>query len=107
MLCSCSSKITQGEVYDKVYKQAKTCVQFIPVVHTDGQSTYTTLIPYCYYYPERYEIHIKQMDNNGEYQTAKYYVTESVFNEINIGDEFVYDSERDYDEEPYTREVQQ
>lgn len=101
--CSCSSKITQGEVYDKTYKPAETCVMYIPVTFTNGKSTYTTIQPYIYIFPDRYEIDIRQKNADGEYDTATYYVTEFVFDEINIGDEFIYDEDRDYEEEPYIR----
>lgn len=77
---------------------------YIPIIHTNGKQTYTTIIPFYYHYPDRWEIDIRQPDGEGGYLTAEYYVDESVFDAINIGDEFVYDSTRDYDEEPYTRE---
>lgn len=105
ILCfSSCDKITHGEVYSKEYKPAESKIMYIPIIHTNGEQTYTTIIPFYYHYPDRWEIDIRQPDGEGGYLTAEYYVDESVFDAIKIGDEFVYDSTRDYDEEPYTRE---
>lgn len=105
ILCfSSCDKITHGEVYSKEYKPAESRIMYIPIVHTNGKNTFTTIIPFYYHYPDRWEIDIRQPDGKGDYLTAEYYVDKSVFDAIKIGDEFVYDSTRDYDEEPYTRE---
>ena len=59
-------------------------------------------IPMFYYYPDRWCIWIKATEKNdeGEYDTAKYYTTEEVYEECDIGDMFSYEEDRDYKEEP-------
>lgn len=104
MLCSCSSKITQGEVYKKNFRPAYSTVRLIPIVHTNGKTSFTTFMPFTYHYPGRWEINIRQLNDNGETLTATYWVSKDVFNTVKIGDEFVYDENRDFSEEPYTRE---
>lgn len=101
---SSCDKITQGEVYNKEYKPAESVITYIPMIHTNGKQSYTTLVPFYYHYPDRWRVDIRQPDGDGEFLTASYYVDEDIYNAIKIGDEFVYDENRDYDEEPYTRE---
>ena len=105
-LSGCSEKITEGEIYEKEYKPEKTSIVTVPIVHTNGKSTYTTIIPVTYHYPDRWCIRIRSLnkDEGGEYKTAEYYTTEEVYNECEIGDLFVYDEERDYEEEPVEKE---
>ena len=52
-LTGCSGKITEGEIYEKEYKPEKTSIVTVPIVHTNGKSTYTTIIPVTYHYPDR------------------------------------------------------
>ena len=42
----------------------------------------------------------------GEWVTAKYYVSESVYDATEIGAIFKYDKDRDWQEAPYTQEKQ-
>lgn len=107
-LTGCSGKITEGEIYEKEYKPEKTSIVTVPIVHTNGKSTYTTIIPVTYHYPDRWCVRIRSLnqDEDGEYETAEYYTTEEVYNECEIGDLFVYDEDRDYEEEPVEKEKQ-
>lgn len=102
LLTGCSSKITEGEIYKKDYQPEETIMIMTPMIHTNGKSSYTTYIPMFYHYPDRWCIWIKATEKNdeGEYDTAKYYTTEEVYEECDIGDVFSYEEDRDYKEEP-------
>lgn len=107
MLTGCSDKLTEGEVINKEFKEAHTQVMVIPVVHSNGKSTWTQMIPYIYYYPDTWEITIQKWDEeNQEMLKATWRVTEDVYNMVNIGDEFVYDEDMEPEEPEYTRERQ-
>lgn len=102
-LSGCSVKITEGEVYDKEYKEAHKKVMIIPITTYNGKTSSIHMIPYVYNYPDRYIIRIKKfIDNN--WKQAEYYVPKEVYDSINVGDQFEYVEGRDLTEEPYTRE---
>ena len=105
-LCSCGHKLTKGEVYDKEFMPASTRVMMIPVVSSNGKTTTTTIIPYVYYYPDRWLIKIREPNGDGTYITDEYYTSKEVYDSVNIGDTFSYDPDRDFENEPYTRERQ-
>lgn len=89
-LVSCG-KITEGEIYDKEFIPEKSWVMIMPIVHTDGKHTYTTMVPIYYHHPDEYVIKIQSLD--GENQ-ATYYVTEAVYDACEIGMLFEYDAKR-------------
>ena len=45
-LCGCSNEITEGEVYEKEYREAHTTVMMLPLVISNGKTTKTTMIPF-------------------------------------------------------------
>lgn len=99
----CAKTITEGEVYEKEYKEEHTSVMMLPLVISNGKTTTTTMIPYVVYYPDRYVIRIKAYCED-RWETEDFYVSKSVYDEINIGDMFYFDAERgDLDDEPYTK----
>lgn len=103
LLTGCSQEIRDGEVYNKEFKEAYTQVVMIPMTIYNGKTSTTMIIPYTYYYPDRYIIYIKKFEDN-EWKIADYYVTKEIYETINIGDQFEYVEGRDLAEEPYTRE---
>ena len=61
-------------------------------------------MPYVYYYSDSYEIDIRDYnEEEKEYDTATYYVTEEVYNQCEIGGIFKYEKGRDFTEIPHTR----
>ena len=103
-LSACSPKITSGEVYDKEHRDAFFTVSVYPVVTYNGKTSTTIMVPYTVYYPERWVIFIKSFEG-GEWLTEDFYVSESVYNSISIGDMFEYDENRgDLTDEPHTKE---
>jgi hypothetical protein len=101
--CACGHKLTEGEVYDKEFMPARTQVMMIPIVHSNGKTSTTTIIPYVYYYPDRWLIRIREPNGDGTYITDEYYTSKEVYDSVNIGDTFSYDPDRDFENEPYTR----
>lgn len=99
----CSQKISDGEVYQKEYREAHTEVRMIPVTMYNGKTSTVMIVPYTYYYPDRYIVYIKKFEDN-EWKTANYYVTKDIYDNIEIGNQFEYVKGRDLTEEPYTRE---
>ena len=105
LLTGCGGKLKEGEVYDKKFIPAHTSTLLISTVHTDGKTSYTTVMPYTYFYPDSYEIDIRNYnEEDKKYDTATYYVTEEVYNQCEIGSVFKYEKDRDFTEIPHTRE---
>ena len=103
-LCGCSNTITEGEVYEKEYREAYTTVMMQPLVISNGKTTTTKMIPYFVRYPDRYVIFIKAYQDE-EWKTEDFYVSKEIYDSINIGDMFLYNEERgDLQDEPYTKE---
>lgn len=110
-LCSCSSNLTKGEVYKKEFVPAHTSAMVIPftTVHSAGKTTFTTttMIPIIRHYPDTYEIHIRAWnEEKQEWDTSVYYVNKEIYEILNIGDYFEYNSETCMKEQPYTDEEQ-
>ena len=100
-LTGCSNVITEGEVYNKEHRESRVVVMPMTMVHSNGKTTYTTVVPVTWYYPESYVIFIKAYDSESEeWQTEDYYVEEEVYNSTNIGDYFVFDEEIMLQDEP-------
>ena len=69
--------------------------------------SYTTLIPFIYYYNDKWEVTIQQYDDEQkEMLSATYRITEEVFDAVTIGSEFVYSNDMEPLEPEYTRERQ-
>lgn len=111
MLCGCGGSLaddttlTEGEVYGKRFVEAHSETKLLPLIQTNGKITTTTIIPYNRYYPDTYEIYIRDYQD-GEWLRAVYYVPEDVYNIVNVGDMFEYVVGRDLTERPYTQERQ-
>ena len=107
MLTGCSDKLTEGEVIEKDFTEAHTQVMIIPIVHSNGKTSWTQMIPYIYYYPDTWKITIQKWnEEDKEMLQATWRVTKDVYDVVNIGDEFVYDEDMQPEEPEYTRERQ-
>ena len=92
LLSGCQNSITQGEVIEKEFTPSHTEVMLVPLVHSNGKTSYTTLVPFIYSYSDSWKITIQSYDKEtGENSTATYRVTENVYNSVEIGSEFIYD----------------
>ena len=102
VLIGCKKNKPSGEVYDKEFRPAYSTTVFLPLTIYNGKTATTIIVPYIYYYPNRYVIHIKWFD--GKWKYHEYFVSKELFDEIEIGSEFEYQNGT-YDREPYTREI--
>lgn len=106
-LCSCSEQITIGEVVYKKYNPEYTTTMVIPVTISNGKTSTVAMIPYVYHYNESWEITIRGWDEEEqEFETATYRVTEEVFETTYIGGEFQYLQSMEPNIPEYTRERQ-
>lgn len=55
----CAAAITSGEVVDKTFTPAHTQLVLIPVCITNGKTVTTHLVPYFYYYADRWDVTIR------------------------------------------------
>nr|DAU83755.1 MAG TPA: protein of unknown function (DUF4969) [Caudoviricetes sp.] len=107
LLSGCQNSITQGEVIEKEFTPSHTEVMLVPLVHSNGKTSYTTLVPFIYSYSDSWKITIQSYDKEtGENSTATYRVTENVYNSVEIGSEFIYDENMKPSEPEYIRERQ-
>ena len=102
LLSGSETRLTEGEVYDKSFTVAHSQTLMLPIVHSNGKTTYTTMIPYIRNYPDTYSISIRDFQD-GEWITETYYVSKEVYNDVEIGDIFKYEIDRDLEEAPYTQ----
>lgn len=103
MMAGCGKRITSGEVIGKEFEPAHIEVRMILIVHTNGKTSYTTMMPYTYYYPDTYKVIISGTDQNGQRQTEVFRVTKEVYDSVTIGAEFVYTDEMEPSEPEYER----
>ncbi len=104
LLCNCSNAITEGEVYKKEFRAAHTKTSIRPLVVLSDGTVSTVMVPYVKYYPDQYVIFIRAYQDD-EWKTEDFYVSEEVYDRLNIGDMFLYDEGRgDLTDEPYTQE---
>lgn len=105
LLSGSETRLTEGEVYDKSFTAAHSQTFMLPMVHSNGETTFTTMMPYIRNYPDTYSISIRDFQD-GEWITETYYVSKEVYNDVEIGDIFKYEKGRDLEETPYTQERQ-
>lgn len=91
-----TDKGREGEIIEKVYLDERTEHTYMPMVHTDGKTMYTTMVPIIQHHPEQWKVCIRSLNKNevGEYDTAVYYIMQEVYDKCNVGDLFSYDEER-------------
>lgn len=106
-ISGCSGKLKSGEVIKKSYTPAHSETRIIPLVTFNGKTSNVMLIPYIYYYSEKWEVTIAAWDEKEKkMQTATYRVTKEVYEAAEIGAEFVYDKDMKPIEPEYTRKKQ-
>lgn len=105
LLTGCKAEITSGEVTEKNFSPAHTQVMLMPLCISNGSSITTTLMPFIYHYADQWTVTITTWDEkSGEMQSATYRVTETVYDEVEIGAEFTYSKDMQPTEPEYTRE---
>lgn len=108
LLCSCSNKITQGEVIEKTYTPAHSEITIVPFITSNGKTSTVRVVPFVYYYSDKWEIKIQKWNEESkEMQTAVFRVTKEVYDDIDIGSEFIYKEDMEPDDPEYTRQKQE
>ena len=104
LLSGCKEKLKEGEIYSKEFIPSHTRLVVVPTIYSNGETSYTIVHTYLYYYPDSYRVDIRDYNEEREkYDTATYYVTEEVFEQCEIGNVFKYEEGRDFTEIPHTR----
>lgn len=107
-LAGCGNKVTEGDVYKKEFRPARTETVILPTSIYNGKTTTIINIPYVIDYPDRYVVYIKKYnDEKKEFETENYFVSKEIYDGINIGDYFIFDSSFGTDDEPYTKTKKQ
>lgn len=90
LIMSCSSSLKEGEVYDKQFHQEHTTVLLMPIVHKIGKTTYTTMIPMTFYYPDAWSISYKVFDEEkNKWKTRTVWVSKQVYDATTIGSWYI------------------
>ncbi len=103
--CAGDNKLREGEIYDKGFTEAYTQTSLLPISPYNGKTVSTILVPHTIYHPDSWYVDIKAFNEEEQkWVTARYWVDESVYNSVNIGEQFQYDENICLDEAPYTKE---
>ena len=104
LFCGCKEKSFEGEICHLEYKEAYTQTIIVPVAVYNGTTTTFIYVPYIRTYPDRWYVEVRNFNTEKqEYEYNDCYVTEECFNQLKIGDWFVYDSDYCFEKEPYTQ----
>lgn len=89
----------------KEFTPAYSQTMMVPIVYSNGKTTYTTMVPFLYHYDDDWEVTIQQYsEEESSMLSATYRVTQEVYDSVSIGDEFVYEKDMEPDTPQYTRE---
>lgn len=103
----CNKKGFEGEICELEFKPAYDTVLLLPITIYNGKTTTIILVPYIRHYPDRYYVKVRHFnDKDQKYNYDDCYVPKDVFDELDIGDWFVFDPNNYFDSEPYTQEKQ-
>ena len=106
-LSGCSETITEGEVIKKEFTPAHTTCMSMPMYVSTGKTMSVIMIPYIIHYSDAWRVTIQQcVEESGEYAKATYRVEEDVYDEVDIGDWFVWSEDMEPEQPEYTREKQ-
>ena len=104
LLISCTPKIKEGEVYDKDFRPAHTTIILMPIVHYAGKTTFTTLVPMCFFYPDAWYISYRAFNEKSKkWDTATVWVPREVYDLAQVGGWYER-TENDLDERPRVRQ---
>lgn len=97
-------KSFEGEVCELELKEAYTTTVILPITIFNGKTNTVIMVPHIRTYPDRYRVKVKTFDvENNKYTYNECYVTKECFEQLKIGDWFVYDKDYCFDSEPYTQ----
>lgn len=100
-----SQNLKEGEIINKEFTPAHTQTVILPQIISNGKTCYYYDAIYVYHYSDDWAITIQGTVDNKE-KTAVYHVTPEVYEECEVGGQFIYDKNYCQDEPQYTREKQ-
>ena len=105
LLCGCSDKITSGEVIEKNFTPAHTERRLVTTFVYTGKTAIPICVPYVFHYNDKWEIKIrKYSEEEQKFLYATYTLTEEAYNQIEIGNEFIYSKDLESALPEYTKE---
>lgn len=96
-------KLEEGTVIEKEFIPAHTTRTTISIPHRVGKITTVSVIPVTRHYDDQWTITFEGY-LNGEKKVRTAYVTQEVYDSHEVGDHFIYNKDRDSDEETYVEE---
>ena len=104
-LTGCKAERFEGEVCELEFKEEYTTTRVMTITVFNGKTSSVIVVPYVFHYPDRWRVKVREYDEeNRQITYHECYVTEEVFNSLEIGDWFVYDESYCFANEPYTTE---
>jgi hypothetical protein len=101
-LTACGHKLREGEVTGKEHQPAYTTMILMPMTISTGKASTTTFVPMFFFYPESWAVKIKAYDGH-VWQTATWWVSQSVYDQVRVGGYFVAKDPSCTDERPRER----
>lgn len=95
--------INEGIIISKEFTPAHSEIIMMPMVVSNGKSTSTVIVPYIYYYNDKWEITIQGVAN-GEIVKETYRVKEEVYEKVSLGDNFKFEESMNPESKEYTKE---
>lgn len=100
----CSKGIAEGTVYKREFVAEHTETIIIPIVHSTGKTCYTTMMPVIRMYPDEWVISVKKYNSDSsEWETKDFYVSQQVYDKVEVGDYYVFNKKDGTTDEPYTQ----
>lgn len=101
----CSKGIAEGTIYKREFVAEHTETIIIPIVHSTGETCYTTMIPVIRMYPDEWIVSVKKYNKDlSEWETKDFYVSQQVYDKVEVGDYYVFNKKDGTTDEPYTQE---
>lgn len=91
---SCSNKINEGEIYEKIYEPEKKEIVLIPIINVVGYAIIMTPVPMLVYDDTDFIIKIRKYnEEKNDYDSGACYLDSLTFNKVKVGDWFFFDKQ--------------
>lgn len=101
----CSKGTAEGTVYKREFVAEHTETIIIPIVHSTGKTSYTTMMPVIHIYPDEWIVSVKKYNKDlSKWETKDFYVSQQVYDKVEVGDYYVFNKKDGTTDEPYTQE---
>ena len=104
ILIGCEPRILAGEVVKKEHKEEEITITYMPIVTYNGNNARTTMVPMIITHPETWKITIRAFNElENKYVYEDFYVEKNVFDSVEVGDYFEFDSNMGITERPQVK----